>query len=188
MLKLKKFNMIFTISLILLISLTSTIFAYSYAGDRWRATSASYRIDSSVSSSWVSAIQSGASTWNNAGSKFSFYEDSSSGNYVESGDLGGLGGYIALATYTSGTDGFTDKTKITFNKSLYFNTNGDSNAFDVRTIATHEFGHWLTLNDLYDSISGENKIIMYGYFDRGEIRRTLTSDDILGIKNIYGSK
>jgi len=56
---------------------------------------------------------------------------------------------------------------------------------DLRNIATHEFGHWLVLLDLYNRPA--RKQTMYGYSTYGEtIKRTLESGDIAGIQEVYG--
>jgi hypothetical protein len=57
---------------------------------------------------------------------------------------------------------------------------------DLQNIETHEFGHWLVLNDLYTRPSSQQT--MYGYSDYGEtIKRDLASGDIAGILKIYPS-
>ena len=50
----------------------------------------------------------------------------------------------------------------------------------LTSVMTHEFGHWLALNDLYGD--DDDQKVMYGYFNGDPI----TSDDILGITSIYG--
>lgn len=65
-----------------------------------------------------------------------------------------------------------------------FNANGGECqsipvAYDVQDIATHEFGHWVGLLDLYGS--AEQDLTMYGYSDMGELKkRTLGVGDRLG--------
>lgn len=55
---------------------------------------------------------------------------------------------------------------------------------DVQNIMTHEAGHWLVLNDIYDA-SYINET-MYGYADEWELnKRSLESGDIDGIGHIY---
>ena len=67
---------------------------------------------------------------------------------------------------------------------------GESPSFyDIQNVATHEFGHWLNLRDLYGNIGdGVNDTgkTMYGYADINEvIKRTLHEDDIAGIQWVY---
>lgn len=59
-----------------------------------------------------------------------------------------------------------------------------TNAYDVQAVLTHEFGHWFGLDDEYDEKYLNNT--MYGYGFKGDAKAdTLTTGDILGIKNIY---
>ncbi|MDW8029959.1 MAG: matrixin family metalloprotease [Armatimonadota bacterium] len=52
-------------------------------------------------------------------------------------------------------------------------------AYDIRNIATHEFGHWIGLADLYHS--AEKDTTMYGYGDVQELKkRTLATGDKTG--------
>lgn len=55
---------------------------------------------------------------------------------------------------------------------------------DFENIATHELGHSVGLDDLYNSKCSEQT--MYGYADFGEIKkRTLEAGDIRGISELY---
>lgn len=61
----------------------------------------------------------------------------------------------------------------------------DPAAYDAENILTHELGHWLGLNDEYDTILYGNAT-MYGYGSRGEVKKnTLTVGDNAGAYNIY---
>lgn len=56
---------------------------------------------------------------------------------------------------------------------------------DIENIATHEIGHGLGLDDIYESACSE--VTMYGYSDLGEIKkRTLEQSDITGLQELYG--
>jgi len=66
---------------------------------------------------------------------------------------------------------------------IYENT-ASSASFDVRNVATHEFGHSLGLLDLYGS--GDTKETMYGYVSYGQTtKRTLYTGDLAGLYAIY---
>jgi len=61
----------------------------------------------------------------------------------------------------------------------------NSALMDVQNIATHELGHALGLNDVYQSAC--STVTMYGYSDYGEItKRTLDGADITGLRELYG--
>jgi predicted Zn-dependent protease len=61
----------------------------------------------------------------------------------------------------------------------------DNTKMDLQNIATHEFGHGVGLNDVYDSACSE--VTMYGYSDYGETKkRTLEQPDITGLQTLYG--
>ena len=56
------------------------------------------------------------------------------------------------------------------------------NVIDLESVATHEIGHLLGLGH-----SNDKKASMYPYINLGEIKG-LNSDDIRGIKDLYGLK
>ncbi len=61
---------------------------------------------------------------------------------------------------------------------------GEPNKMDFEDIATHELGHAVGMNDLYNSVC--NQETMYGYASLGEtLKRTLNSGDILGVSILY---
>jgi hypothetical protein len=52
-------------------------------------------------------------------------------------------------------------------------------AYDLQNIATHEFGHWVGLDDLFDD--SHKDLTMYGFSAGGEVKkRTLGTGDISG--------
>jgi len=53
------------------------------------------------------------------------------------------------------------------------------NAYDLQNIATHEFGHWVGLDDLFDETNKD--LTMYGFSAGGEVKkRTLGTGDVSG--------
>lgn len=56
---------------------------------------------------------------------------------------------------------------------------GSAEAYDLENIATHEFGHWIGLDDLFDDAAKD--LTMYGFSAGGEVKkRTLGRGDIRG--------
>jgi hypothetical protein len=56
-------------------------------------------------------------------------------------------------------------------------------AYDIRNIATHEFGHWVGLADLYSN--ADKDATMYGYGDVQELKkRTLATGDRNGAQSL----
>jgi hypothetical protein len=62
--------------------------------------------------------------------------------------------------------------------------NGQEGAYDLETVALHEFGHAAGLNDLYSTACSDQ--VMYGYLSLGETRTTFGNGDITGIQILYG--
>ena len=59
-------------------------------------------------------------------------------------------------------------------------------AMDIRNIATHEAGHTLVLEDLYQDQFSE--MTMYGYSTEGEVKAiSLEPGDIAGVQELYGN-
>jgi hypothetical protein len=168
---------------------------YSYSGYHRSPATCNYYINSSLPSDWSTAIQAGTATWDAAGSAFRFYYQgttSRSGgtgdgyNVVSRGNLGS-GGILAQNTFW-----YNRRTKIVSENDIVFNTyypwvtDGSAGSYDVQNIGTHELGHCLVLDDLYNSFQSE--MTMYGYGATGETKkRTLESGDIDGIVHIYGT-
>jgi hypothetical protein len=59
-------------------------------------------------------------------------------------------------------------------------------AFDIQNIASHEFGHPVGLEDLYNDVHSE--LTMYGYSSKGETKKcSLEEGDINGAQLLYGT-
>ncbi len=57
-------------------------------------------------------------------------------------------------------------------------------SFDIRSIVTHELGHWLSFADIYGG--ADSKQTMFGQADHGETsKRTLALGDVVGVQTAY---
>ena len=65
-----------------------------------------------------------------------------------------------------------------------WSSTGDPTKMDFESIATHELGHTVGLDDLYTDECADQT--MYGYASEGELnKRTLEAGDIAGIQKLY---
>jgi len=178
------------------------IVTFSYGGVKWPGTPVPpvpYRVNPTCRScSTVSgALQAGANAWNNAGSAFQFQYNgtttatTSSYNGVNENLWGTVSspGIIALTTTWYSGSNILEVDTVFNDVDFTWSTTGASGSMDVQTIATHELGHWLLLDDLYGNIGdgvNDTAKIMYGYADYGLIKRTLHATDQAAILWVYG--
>jgi hypothetical protein len=155
--------------------------AYSYAGVKWPSNGTTVDFGSpSIPGSWITPIAQGVAPWNGATSPFTFSAGTSN-NDITVSNFGA--GALALTTVTSSGSTITDS-DLVFNSYYSWSTSGAPGLYDVQNVATHEFGHFLMLNDLYGG--GDTEKTMYGYVGTGETKkRTLDTDDLNGINAVY---
>ena len=153
--------------------------------------------DGISSGSVNSAVQSAANTWSGAGACFNFGSGGSSSltgpvaddhNVVCFGNTGGAVAATYIWVYRSNRKCIAE-VDLVFDH-VYWNFGapacGSANKFDLQNVATHEFGHWLCLGDLYGA--ADYNQTMYGYVDYGDCHQTdLYTGDIAGIRAIYGT-
>jgi len=172
---------------------------YDWPGLKWFTLPVEYYINNLVSSDRNAAVQASAQTWENDDA--SHWDLTYMGtttleapgttpwsddyNVVSWGPIDGAGGILAVAwTWYYSTTGEIVETDIRFDNAESWSTTGEPGKFDVQNIATHEFGHWILLKDLYSSEDKEET--MYGYASPGEIKkRTLYVGDMAGIRIVY---
>lgn len=198
-------------SLLLLHSLafyigTTSVSAYDNSGYKWSGTSASYYINSTFASSFRTAMQAADATWDASGSRFrlsyvgttSRNPDVSSAYYSDDGynDIGyankGRTGSIAVSWGDSSGTTITER-DTTFNTYYGLTTVGAAGSYDVQSMMTHEFGHWLKLDHVTSVLSPSYcyttalaTMCQYPYTVGDTYFRSLTTDDKNGIKAIYG--
>lgn len=174
---------------------------YGLAG--WQLTSSGYSykinhstIPSSVGSAADSAIANALATWNTADpdKTFIYTEDTN----VKAAKLDGInailwkgirGGAIAItyAWYYRSTGNLAEADMV-LNKNLPWAVNdsslgdcgGDTSAYDLQNIVTHESGHIVGLDDLYDG--ADQDLTMFGYGTKGELKK-----DSLGLGDVTGT-
>ena len=173
---------------------TTTTTCYGQSGVKWPQNQALYKVDTSIPASWAASIAAATQTWNNSGANFTFLTDNSTTNLVSYLDLVGKYGSsyqnVFAVTTTWSTVSTKQITRNTLEVNTYFtwSTTGEANKADVQNILTHEFGHWLTLNDLY-SPAACSEVTMWGYAGLGETKkRTIEQADIDGAVSLYGTR
>lgn len=165
-----------------IISIASDVKAYSYSGYKWNSYPVSIDVsDTSLPSSWATPIGAASGAWNSASSPF-YFNTGLSGHIITLANSGNTGKPATTYCYHTGSTLYD--CDMVFNTYYSWSTSGQAGYYDVQNIATHEFGHWLWLNDLYGG--GDTEKTMYGYASTGETKkRTLESDDLNGINYIY---
>ncbi len=198
-------NLQFILTLTVLAALLSTVtissFAFDYDGIHWD--------DSDLPVAWeinqngtadctgeFGAVRAGYQTWENvSGSYFTetYLGTTSRGlsvprdghNVVSWGDSQDPGVIAVCYTwYNVGTLRIVE-CDIEFQNQFTWSSTGEGGKRDVQNIAAHEFGHTLSLGDLYDD-SQDTEKTMWWLSSAGETKkRSLHQDDIDGIRYIY---
>ncbi len=93
-------------------------------------------------------------------------------------------GSLAKIRWWVDASGSLTEFDIIFAEDRRWGVDGAADRFDIQNVATHEAGHTLVLDDLYDPQATER--VMYGYIRKGEThKRVLHRDDIASICALY---
>lgn len=168
---------------VLIINSPGVVNAYSYSGKKWPSYPVSVDVsDPSVPFSWISSIAGAMSAWNAVSSPF-YFNSGATGHQIKLASVG-TGNPLAYTDLVwNGSNQLTDA-DMTFNTSYSWSTSPTLGTYDVRNTATHEFGHWLKLNDLTTSVDTE-KTMYYGILMHETKKRSLETDDLNGINAVY---
>jgi len=187
------------------ISLSSNASAgYSYDGIHWDSSDlpVKYYInengtpDIPGTADEFAAIQASFQTWEDDAGSYMDYTymgtttrkgASQDGfNVVSWGPIDGAGGTLAETSFWYDADTkLLSEFDIVFDQDEPWSASGETGKYDIQNVGTHEVGHTLALNDLYDIADSEET--MYGYSSAGETKkRDLYTGDIAGIRFIYG--
>jgi hypothetical protein len=159
---------------------------YVYSGKKWGKLALTYYIQSFTpdldQTVAKRAIKDGLDQWSSV-TPLSFTEVSSggdlkvswsTGNHSDGFPFDGPSGVLAHAFYPQ--DG-----RVHFDDDELWSDSFIPVGTDLASVAVHELGHALGLAHSNDPLA-----VMYAYYSGR--RRSLTSDDIAGIRSIYGSK
>lgn len=163
---------------------------------KWNTPQATYRINATGGpADSQSVILTSMQTWTDVSTAtFTFVNGGTSTSknfgFQDGVNLIGFGamgqnGVLAENTfwYSTSTGQIVDS-DIEVNTSYPWATDGSPAAYDLQAVVTHELGHALSLDDLYEPSDADKT--MYGYGGLGETNaRTLHSDDMNGITYLY---
>lgn len=168
---------------------------FAYDGAQWPRGRVPYRIAGKLGKEWQTAVRAAALTWDRAsGRRFRFvYRGIFKRPAVVQGDGLNTVGWSAdlpqstvAVTWDRSIGGAILESDLVFNASHRWSTSGDANGMDVRTVALHEFGHWLGLLDLYGDADVHK--VMYGLLGTGEVKQRPAAEDVQGVRWIYSSR
>ncbi len=159
-------------------------YAYNYGGYRWGGSFPNVIIDQSGISipAWQNVITGAMNDWNNTGAKFNFTNGASANKITTSYEVTNA---LAWTNMTRKYGLWGDAVKGSVVMNLYHNFNPpytSGASYDLRTVMRHEFGHWLILNHTTNSGT-----LMYPSIGYGQVKN-ITTDEVSGIKAIYGAR
>lgn len=175
------------------IGVAGYITAYAYSinvSNGYNSLPYEFRVHNTFTSSEGTSMASAAKAWEDAGKgviakKSSYTNDVKS--YPIKDSTNNVTKYTASSDYLAQCSWWTSSNKITeadinFNPSYTIVPSPTSSQYDMQTIMTHEIGHALGLGHSSDT---KTTPVMKPTFSTGEKVRTISSDDIDGIKAIY---
>jgi len=162
---------------------------YSHYGYKWSNLMPVFQFSSSLPSAWRNETEYAASTWNavNAGIEIRVNRTIVSNgvgqdnkNVVSYGPISSSKLGVTYGWYNTSTR-ILSEADIRLNSNYSFSIGESSNKYDVRSVLTHEFGHFLGLDHVSDRT---HTMYPEGYPD-SIIYRTLCAGDKLGLLRLY---
>jgi hypothetical protein len=192
------------IAVILLVLLTPALAVNTYGFEvsktisdaeiRWDSTEVSYQLNPSGGPAGsLAAIQASMATWTAvAASDFSFDYNGTTAKSICDLDYENIVTFGVLGADTLAQNAFWYYTAtgeivdsdIEVNSIYAWSTNGSAGTYDLQNVCTHEFGHSLSLADLYNAADSEKTMYYMAGVEETK-KRTLHRDDINGIAYLY---
>lgn len=170
------------VALIVLVNLSTVVFAYSFTGTRWLIGShTGLKYDHIYNSSWRTAIYNARTKWNNVGANIWIEYNTTSDNWVIL-KAGGYNNNGALMTTSSRGWPITFESDIYVNTNYPWGTTGSAYDFDFESAIIHEMGHYLGLDHSYQGN------VMLPTLSQGQVRRNINPDDNTGLWVLYGGR
>lgn len=189
--RIHKFLTTIRLCLIICIALIpwGTVAAYAI-GNTWASNSATYYYHSSLPTNWRAGTDYGANQWTNVTtSSWAWSLSGSSVNLIKLGAIDGAGGTAAVTTLWINGSGKITKIEIKYDQSENWYVGSGlpgSNQLDLRSTATHEFGHALGLNHTQSANCSSPKATMCPTQSLGSTEfRSLETDDKNGVTAAY---
>lgn len=158
----------------------------AYMGPKWSTPATTYSLASSIPSTWATAIQAAAQSWNQGGSKFAFSFSASSPHSISLADLGAGSTLASTRVEFFQSNQQMVRFSMTFNNRYTWSTSGQAGQFDVQSITAHELGHALGLN--HPGAAACSEETMWFSAGAGETKkRSLEPGDKNGLVTLYGA-
>lgn len=157
---------------------------------KWDKSVVSFGFTSDFPDKYKEAVRNAFQTWDKVIS-INFSETQNPDINIIMGDLVHGGCPVNFLTTTLAHGCMNDPEKwgnfagdLHFNKNQKWSTSNSisKDEIDVETIALHEIGHILGLEHSFN-----NNSVLFAYYTKGSIKRTLTTDDIDGIRELYSA-
>jgi hypothetical protein len=180
----RKTKTIFSVILIafLLVSSSTSAYAYNLCGYEWSSSSIKYYYDSYPSTRFKTYIGLGASAWNSTSMHASLTNQYPNGAYcAETSNPNATWDGISYVSWDA--NGYVTSASIVLNTAVTQTWNNDA---ALKSVAVHEFGHILSLDE-----NGTSQYIMndctWGAYSRYGTYKLTTpqSMDVTGVNQIY---
>ena len=152
-------------------------------GPKWTGATATYKIGTTIPTTWKAALESSVTSWNRSETAFRFQADAASTNEFLVGPVSGATTLASTRIEYDSTNRMRRFT-MTFSNTVSWLPTGEASKFDVQNVTAHELGHALGLNHPSGPTCGEQT--MWASAGAGETKkRTLEAGDKAGALSLY---